>query len=243
MTEPCARYVEAVRELTGYISFAPRLANHLDEARARAKPVLRDHYIRRGRADDLKELEEEPTETLQSRLVAFGDLVFEMTLTRSVDNYLSYVSEVLGLVFHTRPETLRSREQVRLDFVLQHSSMDDLVEALAERRVERLSYQGMDALAKDVEETLGFSLFPSSTDLGTAVKAVETRNLIVHNRAVANRRYLSRMPDAAVKLGERVRLEPEDVSGTMRFLDAAVVDTEQRAVEKWALPQPVQMLS
>lgn len=102
MTEPCARYVEAVRELTGYISFAPRLANHLDEARARAKPVLRDHYIRRGRADDLKELEEEPTETLQSRLVAFGDLVFEMTLTRSVDNYLSYVSELLGLVFHTR---------------------------------------------------------------------------------------------------------------------------------------------
>lgn len=121
--------------------------------------------------------------------------------------------------------------------------MDELIEALAERRVERLSYQGMDALAKDVEETLGFSLFPSSTDLGTAVKAVETRNLIVHNRAVANRRYLSRMPDAAVKLGERVRLEPEDVSGTMRFLDAAVVDTEQRAVEKWALPQPVQMLS
>lgn len=238
MTEPCARYVEAARELLGYISFAPSLVDHLDEARERSKPALRRYYEARGRTDDLRKLEDEPKETLQSRLAEFGDLVFEMTLSRSVDNYLSYVSELLGLIFRTRPETLRSGEQVRLDFVLEHSSMDGLIDALVERRVERLSYQGMDALAKDVDEVLGFSLFPSSTELRAAVTAVETRNLIVHNRAVANRRFLARVPDVGVKLGERVRLEPEEVGDTLKLLDRAVTQTERRAAEKWGLPQP-----
>lgn len=101
MTEPCARYVEAVRELMGYISFAPTLVDHLDEARERAKPALRRYYEARGLPEEIRKLDEESNETYQSRLVKFGDLVLEMTLSRSVDNYLSYASELMGLIFRT----------------------------------------------------------------------------------------------------------------------------------------------
>jgi len=66
-------------------------------------------------------------------------LLQEMVVVRFVDNFLCYLGELLALIFGTRPETLRSSEQERIDFVLQYDSMDELRAALAEKRVERLA--------------------------------------------------------------------------------------------------------
>src|SRR5260221_6988835 len=123
----------------------------------------------------------------QARIKRFGRFVIEMMLVRGADNFLTYVSELLALVFTSRPETLKSGETVRLDEILQHSTMDDLVKRLAERRVERLSYQGMRDLQKDLSEKLSFELFPSPESLVRAVRVIEIRNLLVHNRGIVNR--------------------------------------------------------
>src|SRR5271157_4510607 len=47
-------------------------------------------------------------------------LICEMAVCRVVDNYLTYVSDLLGLIFSARPETLKSSEEVTLEFVLTH---------------------------------------------------------------------------------------------------------------------------
>ncbi|MDQ3686595.1 MAG: hypothetical protein M3430_13505 [Acidobacteriota bacterium] len=86
-------------------------------------------------------------------------LMAELVLCRSIDNYLVYLSQLLALIFRTKPETLKSGEQERLDFILKHSSMDDLIGALAEKRVDKLAYMGMRDLARYFEEKLGLNCF------------------------------------------------------------------------------------
>jgi len=51
-------------------------------------------------------------------------LVFELFFSRSVDSFLTFLSEVVGSIFRAKPETLRSAEQVRVDDVLRYASMD-----------------------------------------------------------------------------------------------------------------------
>lgn len=237
MSEPCARFLRADYELIEFIALSPTLAESIDKARERAVPSLRRWAEYKGDQAKLAELDR-PSERVMERVWKLGDIAFEMALTRAADNYLTYLSELLALVFKTRPETLRSGEQVRLDFVLTHASMDELIDALAERRVERLSYAGLVALVEDVRERLNFDLFDSDAELDAAVKVVETRNLIVHNRAVANRRFLSRVNDPGLELGERVVLEPADVGSAMHLLSNAVARTDRAAAEKWDIAQP-----
>lgn len=162
-------------------------------------------------------------------------LFLQMMLCRSVDNFLTYLSELLSVIFRTRPEMLKSNETTRLDLILQFKKMDDLISALVEKRVTDLAYQGMRDLSKDLSRKIGFDLFEREEDLARAVRIIEVRNLIVHNRAIVNRLFLSRLPDFTASLGDRVDLESRAVDD-IEFLDSSVSDIDRRAVEKFGLP-------
>ncbi|MEK6300902.1 MAG: hypothetical protein AABO41_09295 [Acidobacteriota bacterium] len=163
-------------------------------------------------------------------------LLIQMMLCRSVDNFLTYVSELLALTFRTRPEMLKSNETARLDLILQFKRMDDLISFLVEKRVTDLAYKGMRDLSKDLSTKIGFNLFEGEEALARAVRIIEVRNLIVHNRAIVNRLFLSRLPDFTASLGDRVDLQGNAVLDDMEFLDSSVSDIDRRAVEKFVLP-------
>jgi hypothetical protein len=158
-----------------------------------------------------------------------------MVLTRGVDSFLTYLSELFSLVFRSRPETLRSREQIRVEDVLEHESMDDVVAFLSERRVGRLAYAGLRDLAKEVESDLGLALFPEPGALDRAVSIVEARNLIAHNRGVINAIYLRRTSGDGI-VGERIRIDLDFVFGSLEFLVDAAGAVDNRAVCKFRLP-------
>jgi hypothetical protein len=171
----------------------------------------------------------------EANMVRFARFVCEMMAVRGTDNFLTYLSELLALIFTSRPETLRSAETVRLDEILQHKTMDDLVKRLAERRVERLSYQGMKDLQKDLSEKLSFEIFTSSETLARAVQIIEVRNLLVHNRGIVNATFQTRTGTSARAIGGVLEMRPRSVVDDLDFLAKSVVDIDERAAQKFAL--------
>lgn len=132
-------------ELIGFVNFVSALPRHIDG-------------VLDGLHDPEDEDEHKASRVFQRGLDPFRPLIGEVLVTRAVDSYLTYISELLSLVFRERPETLRSKEQISVDFVLGFDSLEELQEAIAERRVERLAYRGMAELADWVRDTLGFTL-------------------------------------------------------------------------------------
>lgn len=47
-------------------------------------------------------------------------LLTEMILCRGVDNYLTYISELLALIYHTCPEAMKSNETVTYETILNY---------------------------------------------------------------------------------------------------------------------------
>lgn len=162
-------------------------------------------------------------------------LLAEMVMLRMADNYLTYLSELLTTAFLARPEMLKSGEQVRIDFVLQHATMSDLVASLAERKVDRLSYIGMEDLAAYFGDELKLPLFSSDGDLARAIRIIETRNIIVHNRGVVNDRYRKRVHGSTLPVGERVVLNTGDEQDASFFLADAAYNLDTRAIAKYKL--------
>jgi hypothetical protein len=74
-------------------------------------------------------------------------LLLQLVLARSVDNFLVYIADLLALIYRTRPETLRSSESVPIELIMKHDTMDDLISTLSDMRVNELSYKGMRELS------------------------------------------------------------------------------------------------
>jgi hypothetical protein len=86
-----------------------------------------------------------------------------------------------------------------------------------------------------LQQRLSLPLFTSEPDLTRAIRIVEMRNLIVHNRAVINRRFLSQVRDFDGDEGDRLKLTV-DILDEADLLAESAAALDQRAVEKFGLP-------
>lgn len=233
MTPPGWSFQREYERLFGFIFYITKLATSTDEKAKVAARALYESEDPEKYRETLENIEKHGATGALRKL--HRTLLLEMMLCRAADNFLAYVAELLAVVFRTRPETLRSSESVRLDDVLKHASMEDLVHDLAERRVNQLSYQGMRDLSAYLSDRLGFELFPKPESLERAVRIIESRNIIVHNRGLVNELFLSRAPRASANVGEPLDLDTDLIFDDLEFIALSVYEMDARAVQKFNL--------
>lgn len=158
----------------------------------------------------------------------------EIVLVRHVENYLNYLSSLLEEIFTRRPETLKSSEKVELELVLSHSTMDDFVKTIAERKVDSLSYSSFQALRQYFCEHFGLEICAES-DLNKFIVYAEIRNISVHNRCVVNHRYLERTGSELLKAGELRQLYRDDIFDLVALFKEAVKGIDKLARKKFNL--------
>ncbi len=159
----------------------------------------------------------------------------QMIVCRCVDNFLTYLSGILFEIYISKPETLRSSEKIEISTVLSFENYEQLVHNIAERRVNELSYKGVEDIADDLLKTIGFNLFDTNDELNKVSRAVQIRNLITHNRSVVNKRALSKCSALGFEIDEAIILSPEDVKTTYELFNSIVSKIDGRAVSKFKL--------
>ena len=137
-------------------------------------------------------------------------MLFELLVCRHVDNYLTYLSNLLSEAFRLRPELLRSNAKVEVDMILQHKSLDDLISVLAERKIQKLAYEPFTQVVRFFKSRLDLEI-AGEEDLSRLTEAIEIRNLSVHNACVINRRYMQRLRLDSSLIGTMKRLNIENV--------------------------------
>jgi hypothetical protein len=165
-----------------------------------------------------------------------SELISQMLLCRMVDSFVTYISELLTIIFAVRPEMLRSQEQVTVKYVLEHSTMEEFVRDVIERRVHSLSYKGLRDLNAYVSRMFDLSLFESVTTAERAVRLVEMRNLLAHNNGVVNKIFLSRVPESTDTCGTRLTVGANNMHDHLTFLYTAAGNVDKRAIDKFNLP-------
>jgi hypothetical protein len=221
-TVPAGHFFSSYMELFGFVNFVAALPRHVDDMVEQLDEALGT------------EGEDRAVKVFQRGLDPFRPLIAEVMLTRAVDSYLTYVTELLTLVFRERPETLRSKATIRVDFALGFDSLEELRAGIAEEKVDDLAYRGMAELAKWVEDALGFALIPERGSRKKIERLVEKRNLIVHHRGVIDNRYIRQCGARDGAVGDSIDAR-DDASEAIALLAEAVWDADRRAAEKWKL--------
>lgn len=116
-----------------------------------------------------------------------------MMYIKSVDNFQNYFKEILSEIVLSRPEILKSKETERLDYILSFNSRDEMIKAIAEKKINSLFYLGINDIKKYFLEKLNVEIFKDKEyEINLSVKQ---RNLAVHNRGLITQEYIKEFPN------------------------------------------------
>ncbi len=214
------------------------MAVHIDRTTQIAKKTLEFNPLvdKEINYDDYEvDMKSEKAHPVLVKLGSYNIFIRELMLSRGVDNYLAYISELLFLIFKSKPEMLKSNEQITIETILHHSSMDDLLITIAEKKVHELSYQGLKELALYLKSKFGLILFQSQAEILKAIEIIEIRNLIIHNRGVINNIYLKKTKSKNYEIGQKLDLSIETIQDYLNFLANSVQEIDSAAIDKFSL--------
>jgi len=221
-TEAFAGFFRAFVDLLSFVGFVPAMAMEGDKLAKKAQDA--------GIMTD-----DDAWLSWTGEMASYHPLVEHMIHCHAVDNFLTYVSDLISLAYRTRPEMLKSTESVKLDEILEYTTMEDLVSYLVDRKVNELTYQGMRRIDSYLSGRFSFRLFEKEATSKNAVRIVEARNVIVHNRGFVSHIFISRVPDCALKIGQRLEITWKTLFEDLTFLSTSASDIDARAIQKFNL--------
>jgi hypothetical protein len=126
------------------------------------------------------------------------------------------------------------QQTVSLEEILKHTSLDDLIHDVIERRVTALSYEGFAEMQTWCAER-GLDIHVSHAERPQLVELIATRNVIAHNRGCVDERYMKAVPGKRFVAGAVRALEVDDLFEAMRLLHSVVAATDAAVSSKFSL--------
>jgi len=149
-----------------------------------------------------KKSDQQPQSPYKNYLREQSPVFIEMIFCRLVDNFLSYISEIIRLILQKRPELLKSSATIQIDYVLNFSNFDELIQDLIDRKVIELGYIGFLKLNEWCEKRIGETITNDQKNLLNIIELIERRNIIVHNRSRVGKKYLEHVKNCSYELNE-----------------------------------------
>jgi hypothetical protein len=217
-----ARYLNDLRSMLGFQAYLWRT-------------IVQADYGHGDPAKFPKPGDPAPPASAVAQMDSHSAVLDEMVFCRGVNSYLTYVADLMTLIYQKYPKKLPSNKQTTYGFCIEHHLAGDLISAFAEETVISLTHQNLDALSKYFKKNLDLVLFTKDTDTANAALCVDIRNIITHNRGVVNRFFIQRNPRFANDLGKRVVLSKEDSQDMLGTLGYCARQLDIRAVKKFGL--------
>lgn len=155
-----------------------------------------------------------------------------------VDAYLCYISGILQNIMKKRPDVLRSSESLTFKEVLEQGTQAELLEYLIDKKINKLSYGGLNSLEEYVRSVFSIALFPNF-EVEEGIKIlIEARNINVHNRGFVNRTFLERTKkidfDKPI-IGKRFHLNLDALTKMSKEMVLATVSFDGAVSEKYGV--------
>jgi len=176
-----------------------------------------------------------PTESAVAQMDVHSAVLGEMIFCRGVNSFLTYLADLMTLIYEKYPKKLSSNKQTTYRFCIEHHLAGDLISALAEKTVMELTHQSLDVLVEYFKKNLDLVLFTKDARLANAKLCVDIRNVITHNRGIVNRFFIQRNPRFADDLGKRVVLSEEERREMLSTLGYCARQLDVRAIKKFGL--------
>ncbi|MHA6249480.1 hypothetical protein ACXYMU_16170 [Pontibacter sp. CAU 1760] len=158
-----------------------------------------------------------------------------MMYVKTVDNFENYFKEILSEIVISEPRVLKSKETEQLDFILSFDDYQSLINAIAEKKVEALFYQGIEGIQKFFKERIGVEIFEEKSNQINLI--IKQRNLAVHNRSRISKDFIKQFPKEEFIENMRLNFNFDYVGKVIPALYKIINELDYRFSEKYNLKQ------
>lgn len=185
-------------------------------------------------SDPRKEAARQHVLDMQKKFIEYGgassytQIWLEISVTRRVDAFLYYISQMLVQVYTQRPERLKSDKQVTIREVMESVSLEEFTYRLIDTTVTELSFKGFQQLIAYLNKTLNLEFPTTTSQYRDTVEWIEVRNIIVHNQGRVSTLFLQRTGRTDLKVNDLFPLTPDYVTrnGNVLLELATALDTQ-----------------
>jgi hypothetical protein len=139
-------------------------------------------------------------------------IIIELIMCRLVDHFKVYLCDLLENIFAIRPQLLVLTEKERKQIAkrYQTTSEDELRTAAIIDTVDYFSERSIADYCEYFRDKIGIDLGLANEKISAINECFAVRNVIVHTRGRANRRFLQRTGRTDLKIGDIVDFTTQD---------------------------------
>jgi hypothetical protein len=234
LTESFARFQQEIQRSDMLISYLEVGSELISKNKDDAKEYLTKIYDHAYNPEIVKK-------SLSNNLDSFLNVEFyeghlsSMIYVSTIDNFTIYFKDILSEVVLAKPQILKSQESEKLDFILEYESMDDLINAIANKKIEELFYKGIEDIEKFFISRLKIDIFKTEEEKEVINLFIKQRNLTVHNRRKISKEFSRQFPKLDYKIGQYLNFEFRYVSSMNLYLFNFIAAIDEEISRKFKL--------
>jgi hypothetical protein len=140
--------------------------------------------------------------------IDFPDMALKMSFVYLISLFDALIADTFESILKNRSEMLKSsKKQISYEKAIDFSSIDDLIEFLAQSEVNEVSYKSLKDQIIYCKTRFGIDMADSGIPVDVLIEFRARRNLLVHNNGIINHVYLESTLDSSYKIGDTVSVD------------------------------------
>lgn len=162
-----------------------------------------------------------------------GKILSRILFSSFVDNFETYLSDLLYEIFLAIPATLKSKEQVTIEEVLKCSDLQDFVEYLAKQKIGKLQKGSVKGFIKENKQisSLGVIDEPKQNEVE---KILQIRHLYAHRNGTVDEKFLQYFA-GKFTLNSEHQMSICEICDKLSYLAEIIDEIDLAAMKKYKL--------
>lgn len=202
-----------------------------------SKTRLVEHYKSVLRiVDDLRLVVSPRNETLPTDSQE-GKVLIRILYSSFVDNFETYLSDLLYEIYLARPETLKSEQKVTIEEVLSCDDLQDFVKYIAKQKIHKLQKGSVKGFIKDNQQIAQLGVI--NEEVQNKIEGIlQTRHLFTHRNGVIDEKFTQYFQHD-LKIGSEFQMPVEDFCNSLHYLSTISQQLDIKAMEKFGIGNSV----
>ena len=162
-----------------------------------------------------------------------GKILSRILFSSVVDNFETYLSDLLYEIFLAYPETLKSQQTVTIEEVLNCSDLQDFVKFWAKQKIGKLQKGGVRGFIKDTKQIRDLQVLDKD-EQNAIEKILQIRHLYAHRNGIVDEKFLQFFTDEFT-IGSEHQMAIMKIFEKLDYLTDVVNRIDLSAMDKYKL--------
>lgn len=163
-----------------------------------------------------------------------GKILTRILYSSLIDNFETYLSDLLFEICLAIPATLKSKETVTIEDVLNCSDMQEFIHYWSKQKINKLQKGSVKGFIKENKQINSLNII-GNEDINKIEKLLQIRHLYSHKNGRIDKKFLDYFREEQLNINDLYELTIEGICNNILYVIEITQNLDNKAIEKYGL--------